>query len=123
MLKSIILLKGSYNSCSSGANNYFVSMIARLSALLQIVFPQSMKGKVYRGQVEQKSGVLVAQSVPPLLPAYNKFIGGVDKTDQLHKYTVLLIISVNDLGCTSFFTFLSLRSKMRTYNTRIIVRK
>ena len=45
-----------------------------------------LKGKVYRGQVGQKSGVLVVQSVPPLLPAYSKFMGGVDKTDQLHKY-------------------------------------
>ena len=48
-----------------------------------------MKGKVrFTGDkyIGQKLGVLVAQSVPPLLPAYNKFMGGVDKTDQLHKY-------------------------------------
>ena len=33
----------------------------------------------------QPGGVLRAQSVPPLLPAYNKFMGGVDRTDQLRK--------------------------------------
>ena len=76
--------KGSYNSCSSGGNNYFVFHDRKVVSFVTNVFPQSMKGKVYRGQVWQKSGV--AQSVPPLLPAYNKFMGAVDKTDQLHKY-------------------------------------
>ena len=78
--------KGSYNSCSSGGNNYFVFHDRKVVSFVTNVFPQSMKGKVYRGQVGQKSGVLVAQSVPSLLPAYNKFMGAVDKTDQLHKY-------------------------------------
>ena len=33
----------------------------------------------------QPGGVLRNQSVPPLLPAYNKFMGGVDRTDQIRK--------------------------------------
>ena len=41
-----------------------------------------MDSKVFR---MQPGGVLCAQSVPPLLPAYNKFMGGVDRTDQLRK--------------------------------------
>ena len=41
-----------------------------------------MDSKVVR---PQPGGVLRAQSVPPLLPAYNKFMGGVDRTDQFRK--------------------------------------
>ena len=33
----------------------------------------------------QPEGVLRYQSVPPILPAYNKFMGGVDRTDQLRR--------------------------------------
>ena len=29
---------------------------------------------------------LLKKSVPPLLPAYNKYMGGVDLTNQLQKY-------------------------------------
>ena len=34
----------------------------------------------------QIDGILVEKSVPPLLPAYNKYMGGVDLTNQLQKY-------------------------------------
>ena len=33
----------------------------------------------------QPEGVLRKQSVPPLLPAYNKFMGGVDRTGHIRK--------------------------------------
>ena len=46
------------------------------------VFPEHMDSQVARVQPE---GVLRNQSVPPLLPAYNMFMGGVDRTDQLRK--------------------------------------
>ena len=46
------------------------------------VFPERMDAPVARLQPE---GVLRYQSVPPLLPAYNKFMGGVDKTDRLRR--------------------------------------
>ena len=41
-----------------------------------------MKGKVVRVQTDK---LLRSQSVPPLLPAYNKYMGGVDRTGQLKK--------------------------------------
>ena len=46
----------------------------------QSIFPERMDTPVARLQPE---GVLRYQSVPRLLPAYNKFMGGVDRTDQL----------------------------------------
>ena len=47
------------------------------------VFPERTDTPVTRVQPE---GVLRCQSVPPILPAYNKFMGGVDRTDQ-HRRT------------------------------------
>ena len=46
------------------------------------VFLQRMNTPVARFQSE---GVLTHQSVPPLIPAYNKFMGGINRTDQLKK--------------------------------------
>ena len=43
------------------------------------VFPERTDTPVARLLPE---GVLRYQSVPPILPAYNKFMGGVDRTDQ-----------------------------------------
>ena len=43
------------------------------------VFPEHTDTPVARLQPE---GVLRYQSVPPILPAYNKFMGGVDRTNQ-----------------------------------------
>ena len=43
------------------------------------VFPECTNTPVARLQPE---GVLRYHSVPPILPAYNKFMGGVDRTDQ-----------------------------------------
>ena len=51
------------------------------------VFPERMVAPVARLQPE---GVLRYQSVPLLLPAYNKFMGGVDRTDQLRKTMCLI---------------------------------
>ena len=42
------------------------------------VFPEHMDTPVARLQPE---GVLWYQSVPPILPAYNKFMDGVNRTD------------------------------------------
>ena len=47
------------------------------------MFPPSIEGKI---RVFQTSGKLVEQSVPPLVPAYNKYMGGIDLSDHLHKY-------------------------------------
>ena len=68
--------KGSYNSCTSGGNNFFFLHDRKVVSFVTNVFPQSMKGKVYRGQVGQKSGVLVAQSVPPFTACIQQVYGG-----------------------------------------------
>ena len=47
--------KGSYNFCSSNGNNYFVFHDRKVVSFVTNVFPQSMKGKVYREQVGRKS--------------------------------------------------------------------
>ena len=41
-----------------------------------------MPSKVARTQC---NGVFGYQSVPPLLPAYNKFMGGVDRVSQIRR--------------------------------------
>ena len=46
------------------------------------VLPEHMDSQIARLQPE---GVLRKQSVPPLLPAYNKFMGGVDRTAHIRK--------------------------------------
>ena len=46
------------------------------------VFPEHMDSQIARLQPE---AVLRMQSVPPLLPAYNTFMGGVDRTAHIRK--------------------------------------
>ena len=46
------------------------------------VFPESMPDTVVRPQAD---GTLRHQCVPPLSPAYNKYLGGVDGTGQMRK--------------------------------------
>lgn len=46
-------------------------------------FPATMKGKVARLPPDQK--VLKYQSVPPVQPAYKKFMGAVDRLGQRRK--------------------------------------
>ena len=46
------------------------------------VFPEHMDSQVARLQPD---GVLRNKSVPPLLPAYNMFMGGVDRTNEITK--------------------------------------
>ena len=65
-----------------GDNRYFVFQDHKGVCFITNVFPEKMDSKVVR---PQPGGVLRAQSVPPLLPAYNKFMGGVDRTDQFRK--------------------------------------
>ena len=61
---------------------YFVFQDRREVCFVTNVFPEHMDSLVAR---LQPGGVLRNQSVPPLLPAYNKFMGGVDRTDQIRK--------------------------------------
>ena len=61
---------------------YYVFHDHKVVSLVSNVFPEHMEDKVPR---VQKEGVLRYQSVPPVLPAYNKFMGGVDRLSQLRK--------------------------------------
>ena len=61
---------------------YYVFHDRKVVSLVSNVFPEHMEDKVPR---VQKEGVLRYQSVPPVLPAYNKFMGGVDRLSQLRK--------------------------------------
>ena len=74
---------GSYASEKVGDNCFFfVFQDRKQVCFITNAFPEHMDSKVFR---MQPGGVLRAQPVPPLLPAYNKFMGGVDRTDQLRK--------------------------------------
>ena len=73
---------GEYASEKVGDNCFFVFQDRKQVCFITNAFPEHMDSKVFR---MQPGGVLRAQSVPPLLPAYNKFMGGVDRTDQLRK--------------------------------------
>ena len=46
------------------------------------VFPEAMETQVVRVQLDR---TLQFQSIPPLLPAYNKYMGGVDRLSQVRK--------------------------------------
>ena len=81
-LKSVVPPKGSYVSESVGGKQYFVFNDRKIVSFLSNVFPESMDSKVFR---LQHDGFMREQSVPPLLPAYNKFMCAVDVTDQLKK--------------------------------------
>ena len=81
-LKTVNPPKGSYVSESVDGKNYFVFSDRKIVSFVTNVFPETMDSKVFRLQPE---GVLREQSVPPLLPAYNKYMGAVDLTDQLIK--------------------------------------
>ena len=70
-LKTVMPPKGSY-----------VSESIKVVCFVTYVFPETMDSKVVRLQSE---GVLRGQSVPPPLPAYNKYMGAVDLIDQFVK--------------------------------------
>ena len=86
-LKACVLRKGDYRCVSVGQGRhrtqYFVYNDRKVVCFITNVFPASMDAKV---TVLQNDGILVEKTVPPLLPAYNKYMGGVDLTNQLQKY-------------------------------------
>ena len=81
-LKDVKPGKGSYVSTSVESINYFVFHDRKVVYFATNVFPEQMGSKVARTQPD---GVLRYQSIPPLLPAYNKFMCGADRTGQLLK--------------------------------------
>ena len=81
-LKSAKPARGCYVSEQVGGNCYFVFSDRKEVCFITNVFPERMDSQVVR---LQPGGIFGSQSVPPLLPAYNKYMGGVDRTDQLRK--------------------------------------
>ena len=81
-LKTVTPPKGSYVSESVDGKQYFVFHDRKVVCFVTNVFPETMDSKVFRLQSE---GVLSEQLLPPLLPAYNMYMGAVDLTDQFVK--------------------------------------
>lgn len=81
-LKTIVPPRGSYVSESVDGKQYFVFNDRKVVSFVTNVFPERMDSMVVR---LQHDGVMREQSVPPLLPAYNKYMCAVDVTDQLKK--------------------------------------
>ena len=81
------------------------------------VFPERTDTPVARLLPE---GVLRYQSVPPILPAYNKFMGGVDRTDQRGECTGL-IGNLNVTGYAFSFNSLTMLSTMPICSTSTVV--
>ena len=71
--------RGTYLSKTVEGTSYFVFHDRREVCFVTNVFSEHMGTPV---ATLQPDGVLRCQFVPPLLPAYNKFMGGVDRTDQ-----------------------------------------
>ena len=84
--KKIKLAKGDYKCVTVGSGvsqvNCFAYHDRKLVRFMTNAFPPSMTTKE---PVCEESGLLVQQNCPPLVPAYNKFMGGVDRTGQLRK--------------------------------------
>ena len=82
VLKNIRLEKGAYVAERVGGTCYYVFNDRKVVSFVSNVFPEHMSRKVGRPQYD---GTFGYQSVPPLLPAYNKFMGAVDIVSQVRK--------------------------------------
>ena len=80
-LKKVHPFIGSYVSETVGSIT-FVFQDRKKVCFVTNVFPEHTDSQVVRLQPE---GVLRKQSVPPLLPAYNKFMDGVYRTAHIRK--------------------------------------
>ena len=69
-LASVVPPKGSYVSESVAGKQYYVFNDRKVVCFVSNVFPESMGSKVFR---LQSGGLMREQTVPPPLPAYNKF--------------------------------------------------
>lgn len=81
-LKSKSLSSGEYAMERVGDTCYFAFQDRKLVSFVTNAFPESM-GEVIR--LQPKGRGLKHQSVPPLLPAYNKYMGGVDRYNHMRK--------------------------------------
>ena len=97
-LKDLKLSKGSYACERVGDTCYYVIEDCSTICFVSNVFPEAMETQVVRVQHDAD---LRFQSVPPLLSAYNKYMGGVDHLSQVRK-TNGLIENLNDTGYVLF---------------------
>ena len=81
-LKSVKLSKGNYACERVGDICYYVFEDRSRVCFVSNVFPEAMETQVVRIQLDR---TLQFQSIPPLLPAYNKYMGGVDRLSQVRK--------------------------------------
>lgn len=81
-LKGVKPPKGEYVSKTVGGVRYFVFHDRKVVSFATNVFPEFMPHSVFR---LQSNGTLCSQRVPPLLPAYNLYMGGVDNTGHMRK--------------------------------------
>ena len=81
-LKGLTLSKGDYASERVGDTCYYAFEERKRVCLGSNVFPERMDSDVVRVQID---GSLQLQAIPPVLPAYNKYMGGVDRLSQVRK--------------------------------------
>ena len=81
-LKGVKPEQGKFVTKRVGGIQYSVFNDRKCVSFATNAFPGRVSGAVAR---VQPGGLLGCQSVPPLLPAYNTFMGGVDRSNQLRK--------------------------------------
>ena len=81
-MKGLKLLKGDYASQRVGDTCYYAFEDRKRVCFVSNVFPERMDSDVVRVQLD---GSLQLQVIRPVLPAYNKYVGGVDRLSQVRK--------------------------------------
>ena len=81
-MKSVKLAKGTYVAETVGDLCYYVFHDRKVVRHVTNAFPEHTDSPVARLHPE---GVLRKHNVPPILPAYNKYMCAVDRTNQLGK--------------------------------------
>ena len=76
------LSKGDYASERVGDTCYYGFEDRKRVCLVSNVFPERMESDVVRVLMD---GSLQLQAIPPVLPAYNRYMGGVDRLSQVRK--------------------------------------
>ena len=82
-LKGVDVPQNKYVSQRVGDTCYFTFRDRKLVSFVSNAFPECMDGMVAR--IPPEGGCFRNQSVPPLLPAYNKYMGAVDTLSQIRK--------------------------------------
>ena len=109
--------RGTYLSETVEGTSYFVFHDRREVCFVSNAFPERMDTPVARLQPE---GVLRYHSVPPILPAYNKFMGGVDRTDQ-HRRTYGFDRKSKRYWLRIFFQFLDYATTICSTSTVVML--